>query len=446
MSIRPKISWSDLRNATVGVWGLGVEGRASIRRLEALGATVVLVDDRPAEPEEGSRPVIATWEGGLEALERCDVVVKAPGISRYRDEVARLEAGGVPVVGGLGLWMEGVDRRRVACITGTKGKSTTTSIAGHLLGRLGYDCLVAGNIGAPPWDPEAGDRHDFWVVETSSFQATDLATSPPVVAVTSLHPDHLDWHGDESTYFADKLSACTRPGADLTIAAGNDRLLRANAGLLGSRVRWVDDDDPTAETWAGHLGLTGPHNRRNALVARQVLVALGVPEADDDEALGRAAAGYEGLESRLRHIGTAGGVDFVDDSLSTNVLSSVAALGAFPTRRVALLVGGHDRGIDYTELADAVVRRDQPTLVVTVPESGPRIGAAVVARGGSPALVLDRAGLSQATLEAWEWAGPGGVVLLSPASPSFGAFRDYRDRAAAFAAAMRACVDAASAP
>ena len=160
----------------------------------------MLVDDQPAGTDV-RRPA-RCWRrrrGGLDALGRCDVVVKAPGISRYRPDVAELEAAGIPVVGGLGLWMEEVDRDRVVCVTGTKGKSTTTAVAGHLLDRLGYRCLVGGNIGRPPWDPDVGDDYDFWVVETSSFQATDLASSPPVVAVTSLAPDHLDWHGDVET-------------------------------------------------------------------------------------------------------------------------------------------------------------------------------------------------------------------------------------------------------
>jgi UDP-N-acetylmuramoylalanine--D-glutamate ligase len=444
MRTRPKISWSDLRHATVGVWGVGVEGRANLRRLGALGATAVVVDDRPAVAGVDGRPVTATAAGGLDALRRCEVVVKSPGVSRYRPDVGRLEAAGVAVVGGLGLWMEEVDRSRVACVTGTKGKSTTTSIAAHLLRRLGHDVLAGGNLGLPPWDPAAGDRHDLWVVETSSFQATDLASSPPVVAVTSLHPDHLDWHGDAPTYFADKLSASSQPGAALTIADGRDPLLRAHAALLGGRVHWVNGEDPPGAAWAGSLGLRGGHNLRNALVARQVLAALGVPGADDDQVLAEAAAGYTGLPSRLERIGSAGGVDFVDDSLSTNVLSAVAALAAFPDRRVALLVGGHDRGIDYADLGAAVARRPAPTLVVTMPESGPRIGAAVVAAGGPTGAVVDRGGLADAAREGWEWARPDGVVLLSPASPSFGAFRDYRDRAEAFAAVLGSCAAAAA--
>src|SRR5437660_12346274 len=108
--MRPTISWSDLRGTRAGVWGLGVEGAANLRKLSELGVDPVLVDDRPAGPGPGGRPVLATAEGGLDALAACEVVVKTPGISRYRPEVAELEGRGIPVSGGLGLWLAEADR------------------------------------------------------------------------------------------------------------------------------------------------------------------------------------------------------------------------------------------------------------------------------------------------------------------------------------------------
>jgi len=441
MGKRPVISWSDLRGSRVGVWGLGVEGEANLRKLTELGADPVLVDDRPAGLGPGGHRVLATREGGLEALTTCEVVIKTPGISRYRPEVASLEDRGIPVAGGLGLWLAEADRSRVVCITGTKGKSSTTAIAGHLLRRCGYRCVVGGNIGQPPWDPvDAAARVQYWVIETSSYQATDLALSPPVVAVTSLHPDHLDWHGDVETYYADKLSACTQTGADLTIANGDSELLRDRAAQLGPRVRWVHAGDDPAASWMTPLGLLGAHNRRNALIARACLRALGVPEADDPGALRAAAAGFAPLASRLQVIGQVGGVTFVDDNLSTNVLPTLAAMGAFPGRRVALIAGGHDRGIDYRPLAAGLATRDAPTLVLAVPDSGPRIQAAIEAAGPAKVDVVACDGLDAAVQRGFGWAVPDGVVLLSPAAPSFGRFRDYRDRGEAFARAMRACL------
>src|SRR6516165_5071330 len=429
---RPKLSWSDLPGARVGVWGLGREGHANLRKLQALGVDPVLVDDHPADPG-----VLATGDGGLTALERCDVVVKTPGLSRYRPEVARLAGLGIPVVGGLGLWLAEADLRRVLCVTGTKGKSTTSSLTGHLLTGLGYRCLVGGNIGAVPYDPDNASGFDYWVIEVSSYQATDLPVSPPVVAVTSLHPDHLDWHGGVEQYYRDKLSACSQPGAELTVANGDSAPLREHAALLGPRVEWVSEhDDPTA-TWMEPLGLPGRHNRRNALIARRCLVALGVPGAGDDAMMRAAAAGYQPLPSRLTTVGVVGGVTFVDDSLSTNVLPTLAALDAFPGRRIALIVGGHDRGIDYAPLAAGVLARSAPTLVLTLPDSGPRVRAEIE-RAAAGLSVTDCSGLEEAVAAGFRWARPDGVVLLSPAAPSFGRFRDYRDRSEAFACAVRA--------
>ena len=478
---RTKLSWSDLRGARAGVWGLGREGMANLRALVAMGTEPVLVDDNPQAakaaaaavgqaggaggPEGGEgadalggRPVLATDDGGLAALERCEVVIKSPGISRYRPEVARLERLGIPVAGGLGLWIAEADRSRVVCITGTKGKSTTSSITGHLLTGLGYRCMVGGNIGRPPYDPELqGDRCDYWVIEVSSYQATDLAYSPPVVAVTSLHPDHLDWHGSVERYFRDKLSACSQPGAELTIASGDSSLLRERAALLGPRVEWVHAADDPGATWMEPLGLVGAHNRRNALIARRCLAALGIGEAADEAALRSAAGGFASLDHRLQVIGEVAGVTFVDDSLSTNVLPALAALDAFPGRRVALIAGGHDRGIDYAPLAAGLAARTAPTFVLTLPEAGPRIhakiaeatraGGEVWAGAGTSgtaelsgvAGVEDCDDLDTAVARAFAWARPDGVVLLSPAAPSFGRFRDYRERGEAFAHAMRSC-------
>jgi UDP-N-acetylmuramoylalanine--D-glutamate ligase len=368
-------------------------------------------------------------------------VIKSPGISPYGPVVSALRAAGVSVVGGLGLWLRDLtdaQRGRVAAVTGTKGKSTTAAITGHLLRGLGYRCLVGGNIGVPPFDPAVAAReYDYWIIEVSSYQARDVATSPPVVAVTSLNPDHLPWHGDDvETYYRDKLSLCSQPGADWTVANGDSPLLRDRRPLLGPRVVWVHaGDEPSA--WAEPLGLPGVHNRRNALIAREVLRKLGVKEAGDVDALRAAAAGFAGLESRLQTVGTVDGVTFVDDGLSTNVLGTLAAVEAFDARRVALVVGGQDRGIDYAPLALGLRERTVDLLVLTIPDNGPRIRSTLLSVGAGPVVTVQECqSLEAAVASGYSWARPDGVVLLSPAAPSFGRFRDYRERGRAFAAAI----------
>ncbi|MGH8988764.1 MAG: UDP-N-acetylmuramoyl-L-alanine--D-glutamate ligase [Acidimicrobiales bacterium] len=446
---RPSLGWSDLEGARVGLFGLRTEGAANLRRLRRMGVVPVVVDDRPSAPAFGGLRV-SSGDAGLDALAACEVVVKSPGISRHGPQVAALLDAGVAVAGGLGLWLHDVDRARVVCVTGTKGKSTTAALAGHLLCGLGQRCLVAGNIGLPPWDPDAGEDWDFFVVETSSFQATDVSVSPPVVAVTSLAPDHLDWHGSVEAYYADKLSLCSQPGAVLTVADGTSEALREHAQLLGPQVRWVSESDPElGGSWTDPLGLAGRHSLRDALVARACLVGIGVQAAVDDARLAIAAQGFAPLEHRFSLIGMVAGVEFVDDSLSTNPLPTLAALDALGDRPVALLVGGQDRGLDYRPLAAALGSRHAETFVATLPAAGARIGETVRAGGSREAAVevADFGDLQRATAAAFSWArthtyeGVPGVVLLSPAAPSFGQFRDYRERAEAFAAAMRSCAE-----
>jgi UDP-N-acetylmuramoylalanine--D-glutamate ligase len=409
------------------VWGVGVEGLASLRRLRADGVEPVLVDRDPKELDDGT-DVRAYADGGRELLHGVDVVVKSPGISRYGTECTELVSAGVDVVGGLGLWLEGTDRSRVACITGTKGKSTTTAIAGGLLAGLGVSHGVGGNIGTCPWDPDVPQDVDWWVVETSSYQALDVQAGPAVVAVTSLGEDHLPWHGGSvENYHRDKLSLCTRPGVRAVVAA-DDPMLRGRADWLGAHVDWVAE----RAHWAVGSALLGEHNLRNAEIARRTLLALGVPGADDEDALAEALAGFAPLPHRLTAVAHADDVAFVDDSISTNPLSAVAAVRAFPARRVALLVGGLERDVDYRPLAACV---DEQVRVFTMPSNGSRIGAVLREEGVEQ--VEDCPSMPDAVRSAFAWARPGGVVLLSPAAASFDLYPDYRARGDAFAALAR---------
>lgn len=449
----PATSWADVAalaaagppggQGAVGVYGLGREGTANVRACLARGVRPVLVDDVPSGDVEGL-PVIATDGGGLEALLRCDLVIKTPGISRYSATVRALRAAGVAVRGGVGMWLaERVaagDAERVIAITGTKGKSTTTAIATHLARGLGVDALAVGNIGVPPHDPDAPSA-DLWVLEVSSYQATDVQVGPAVVGVTSLAPDHLPWHeGSVERYYVDKLSLARAPGVRRVVANADSALLRARPELDGDRVTWVGLDGE-APSWVGSLDLLGSHNQRNALIARELLRAAGVPGADDDAALAAAGKGFAGLESRLQRVATVDGVDFVDDGLSTNVLPTLAAVEAFAGRRVALIVGGQSRGIDYEPLATGLRSRMCELLVLATPDNGPEILAAFDRAGGGGRLVtaMGVASLAEAVATGFAWARPGGVVLLSPAAPSFGLFKDYRDRGAAFAEAAGRC-------
>lgn len=427
--MRHAISFSDLSGRKVGVLGLGVEGRAARDRLESLDCEVLVVDDDPtATGEEGVRPNDETSRAALAA---CEAVVKAPGISRYRDDIAALERR-VPVLGGVGMWLEEADREHVVAVTGTKGKSTVTTLIAHLATQLGRPAVALGNLGTPPFAPGQDLRGRLVVLEVSSFQATDVAHSPPLVAITELGEDHLDWHGTVERYHADKLSLSSQPGARRTIVADTPTL-RSRAGALGGESTWVE---ATEDELARLLGLAGRHGARNAAIAVATLRALSVPGSDDPSALAAAARGYVPLPGRFREVASARGIRFIDDSLATNTMPTIAAIAAVGDVPLSLIVGGFDRGVDYRPLAAAITSRAAPTYVVTLPDNGPAIAALL---GGSVP-VEDAADVAEAVALAARRLGDGGVVLLSPAAPSFSQFRDWKERSTAFASAVAARV------
>lgn len=426
--------FADLAGRRVGLWGYGVEGRAARARLEGT-CELVVVDDR--DLGEG---VLVASEGGLEALARCAVVLKSPGVPRRRPDVLALEAGGTVVTSALNLWLLGADRSRVVAVTGTKGKSTTTALTAFVLESLGRAAVATGNLGRPPYDPALDTEGRDVVVEVSSFQSVDLEVAPAVVAVTALGSDHLDWHGSLERYHEDKLAVTRAPGEHVTLLA-DVGALRARRGLVGGAVTWVGPDDSGL---AGELGLVGAHNDQNVAIALAAAAALaGVGVAVAREAARAHAARFAPLPGRLTVVATerrAGGdVRFVDDGLATSPLPTLAALEVFDGEPLALIAGGYDRGVDYDGLAAALAGRAGPTTVVATGPAGARIARALHARGAG-GCVVEAATMPEAVARARAALADGGVVLLSPAAPSFDRYRDWAERSADFTQVVRSLV------
>lgn len=417
--------FADLRGRRVGVFGYGVEGRATVARLDGV-ADLVIVDDRDGL----GAPVLVTDQGGLEALATCDVVLKSPGIARRRPDVVALEARGVTVTSALNLWLADAPLERIVAVTGTKGKSTTTTLIEFAFRSLGQSARALGNLGQPPYDPILTIGEEWLVLEVSSFQSVDVTHAPAFVVVTSLGEDHLDWHGSLEQYHDDKLTLTRAEGAHVTFAA-DVPTLRANRARLGGELRWIDDADPAL---AHELGLLGTHNARNvALALHVVAAATGLALSVVRDATLANAANFVALAGRLTLIHTLnspeGAVRFVDDGLATAPLPTLAALEVFTDEPVALIAGGFDRGVDYASLALALRSRDGETHVITMGPAGERLGALVAARH---ATTMDEAvALARGALRA------GGVVLFSPAAPSFDRYANWEERSRDFARAVR---------
>lgn len=439
----------------VAIWGTGLEGCASARYSIAHGArSIVGVVDEPSAPTEewvaasqGARVVAGA--AGEDALRAAEVVLRSPGVSTHRPLVAELRGAGVQVVGGTAIFLSETKHLPVVAVTGSKGKSTTSALIAHLLAALGETVVHAGNIGAPLLDLLALPAPAHYVLEVSSFQAADVDTSPSVVVLTSLFPDHLDWHGSATAYYDDKLNLAMHGPATVVANALDEEQQRRLDGrrdvewygsvtgwsAIGRALQWADE---TVFTLPPDR-LIGRHNAANACAALAALAAVGHAPRSSVELIQDGLNSFEPLAHRLTVVAVIEEVRYVDDSLATSPHAAVAALEAFADVPVTLIAGGHDRGVSYEPLARHIGERTEWTAVLTLPANGPHI-ADELARLAKGVTVSNLPNLEEAVVAAAEITPPGGVVLLSPAAPSFSQFRDYAARSAAFVAAVESLV------
>jgi len=440
---------SQLEGRRVALWGWGREGRAAhalLRsRLPLLPLTLFCSQAEAVQAaalDDGL--LIARTDISGEALGGFEVVVKSPGISPYSAEAVQAQARGARLLGGTALWFGEHPEARTVCVTGTKGKSTTTALLAHLLRAGGHRTALAGNIGLPlleVMNPQPAPQ--LWAIELSSYQTGDVADSgvrPEVAVVLNLFPEHLDWHGSQQRYIQDKLALVTRAHPRIAVLNAADPLL-FKLELPHSRIVWFNHaqgwhlrgdvlyrgDAEVFDTRA--VPLPGRHNRGNLCAALAAIEALGI----EASALAPAALTFQPLPNRLQTLGTRNGISYVNDSISTTPHATLAALECFSGQRIALLVGGHDRGLDWHDFAQAM-RTQAPLGIVTMGANGPRIHALLQEVAGQGGFALSSApDLASAMQQAEAMLGGQGVVLLSPGAPSFGMYRDYVERGKEFA-------------
>ena len=441
---------SDLRGRSVAVWGTGREGRAAVIAVAAHGpASLVAVDDSAnflSLPWDGALAQAAPLhigQDGFEHLAAADVVVRSPGVPQTHPWLVELRSRGVFVTSGTALWMADHAARTVG-VTGSKGKSTTSNLISQLLAAVGRPNIFGGNIGVPLLDLPAAD---LYVLELSSYQCSDLTDSPRVAVVTSLFPEHLDAHGGEREYYRDKLNLIGH-GPETIVINGTDARLVAEVGdrpavraAMPDTFHVAPGPDGAPYLFAGDqplfprsvFPLVGRHNEGNLCVALAVLDALGVDCVAQREVLAEAAAGIQGLPHRLAEISDPSGVVFVDDTLSTSPYSAMHAIDAYDGRQLTVIVGGNDRGLDYTPLREHLAQRQ--ITVIGIPDSGERI---VEQLRDLPSVRTELADdLAAAVRLARKLTPADGVVLLSPAAPSYGRFRNFEHRSEVFAQAIR---------
>jgi UDP-N-acetylmuramoylalanine--D-glutamate ligase len=402
---------AELRGRRIAIWGYAREGRAALNFLRERDPdlNITVLDDGNAW--DVPAPLVSGRAAIAEAIGSFDVVVKSPGISLYDPLVLQAKAAGVRFTSLLNLWFADAGSCRTICVTGTKGKSTTTALIAHMLRGVGWRAMAAGNIGVPVTELPR-DELDVAVIEVSSYQAADFSGQCDIAVLTSLFQEHLDWHGSVSAYRRDKLN--------LLLHA---RHVMINRDALGTACEALDLNRVPYTTFAADPALcvnnrylARPHNLANVAAALAVTQALGI----DQTAALRTADNFPPLPHRQQEIGEINGVLYVDDSISTTPEATIAALEVYHDRPVTVIVGGHDRGIDYTPLIERLREPPRPGVVLLDP-SGRRIGELL----GSGTLVET---MDDAVGEARRITPAGGVILLSPAAPSYGRYQSFIER------------------
>ena len=387
----------------------------------------------------------------IDQLLTADAVVKSPGIPPSHPVVAALKQAGVPIWSDIEWFYQNCPTdAKIAAITGSNGKTTTTSWLGHILRQAGANVQVGGNIGVGAGrlllEPDA----DVYVLEVSSYQLEDCPSFRPDVAVlTNIMPDHLDRYGSLEAYAETKFAiAQHQRSEDAFVFYGEDPISQRYLERVAANLYPIYTSEPaempaqgaapipprylirTANTdmTIDELALQGKHNTFNALAAGLSARLLQVR----DEAIRESLAHFEGLEHRMESVAHVGGIHFINDSKATNVNSTYYALESMTTPTV-LILGGVDKGNDYSELFRLIEKKVK--AIVAMGTDNHKIVEAFEGRVG---LLAETASMEHAVRTAYQLASKGDTVLLSPCCASFDLFQNYEDRGRQFKTCVRA--------
>jgi UDP-N-acetylmuramoylalanine--D-glutamate ligase len=452
----------NLTGKRVVVVGLGRSGIAAARLCANHGAAVTVNDAKPVERLDAELAQIPTSIGRVlgshpaELFLSADIIVLSPGVPPM-PQIEAARAKGAFVTGELELASWFVDATIVA-ITGTNGKSTTTTLCGAILGANGRPTFVGGNLGTPLAEAigtQPARAGGTCVVEVSSFQLETVRNFRPQVAVLlNITPDHLDRYPDFAGYVAAKQRIfAAQTASDFAVLNIDDPNVELAARSIQSRCvlisthralgvgGWVEADSlcvrlpgGPVEYYPGQLpGLVGRHNQENALAALVAARLLGALPAEARYAL----MAFRPLAHRMELVGDFNDIEFYDDSKGTNVGAVVAALDGFP-RKVVLIAGGKDKGGSYAPLAEVMKRNGRAAVLIG--EAAPLIRAALT--GVVP--VEMATDMDDAVERAAGLAERGDAVVLSPACSSFDMFRDYAHRAEVYRTAVQTLISSTS--
>lgn len=439
---------TNFANKKVLVLGLAKSGESAARLLDKLGAIVTVNDGKPFEENPAAQSLleegIKVVTGGhpLELLdEDFELMVKNPGIRYDNPMVKKALEKEIPVITEVELAYL-ISDAPIIGITGSNGKTTTTTMIAEVLTAGGQSGLLSGNIGFPASQvATTATKNDTLIMELSSFQLMGIETFHPEIAViTNLMPTHIDYHGSFENYVAAKWNIQKNMSkSDFLVLNFNQTLAKELAAKTQATVVPFSTTEKVDGAYlegnmltfrgepvmaADELGVPGSHNVENALATIAVAKLRGI----ENQVIKETLAGFGGVKHRLQYVGEINHVKFYNDSKSTNILATQKALSGFDNSKVILIAGGLDRGNEFDELVPDIQGLKK---MVILGESAARVKRAADKAGVS---YMDAADVKDATQKAFAEAQAGDIVLLSPANASWDMYPNFEVRGDEFIA------------
>jgi UDP-N-acetylmuramoylalanine--D-glutamate ligase len=449
----------ELKDKRVLVVGLGKSGVASALFMKERGARVTVSDTKSGDELRNEIPVlldhgitVETGGHGDRTFRGQDLIVVSPGVPVDAPPLVQARAAGENVIGEIELAAQFLPGPIVA-ITGSNGKTTTTTLTGEIMTAAGFAALVGGNIGTPAISlADRAQPETVIVLEVSSFQLETIQTFRPKVAVVlNVTPDHLDRHRTLEVYVDAKARIFeNQQASDFAVLNADDPICVTLAARTRAQVFWFSRQKEVQDgAWVrdgsiffrdasgqkevlqvSEIPLKGAHNLENVLAAACAGALMGC----SPEKIRQAVRDFKAVEHRLEFVATIRGVDYYNDSKATNVDATIKALESFPAN-IHLILGGKDKGSDYTVLNDLL--RQRVKRVYTIGAAAAKIESQIISsKSGGPELVHAET-LENAVRKASAVAQPGDVVLLAPACASFDQFKSYEHRGKVFKEIVR---------
>lgn len=393
------------------ILGFGKEGHSTLKFLKKI---VPRADIGTADKKDGPDYLLKQQEA--------DLVIKSPGIPKQLVTVPYTTATNIFFANTQGM---------IIGVTGSKGKSTTASLIYAILKKAGIRVFLVGNIGKPALDALAHGRGSgcTYVYELSSYQLADIAYSPHIAVMTNFFPEHMDYHGGIEEYWEAKKRILAHAGKNdfFVYNPAYPRLVRLAAETRARAVPFI----AKLPFGKDRIPLLGKHNRDNVRAALTVANILRVPTAAAEDAV----AHFHALPHRLEFVATVKGISFYDDAISTTPESTIAAIETFANVG-AILLGGQNRGYDFSLLARRIRERRIPVIVL-FPDSGAAIRRALVSVSYVPVQMLATSDMADAVRFVLAHAPKGSVCLLSTASPSYSIWKNFEEKGDLFAQFVR---------